>query len=99
MEDKSPPRLDRATMMHCAVGRLSGVDLQLLQQRSKPHPGALLAYADPDRAVLVMDANRNHCPLEARIGHPGHGKEKLARKETRLVHSLALSRRAAARKP
>jgi hypothetical protein len=89
VEDEAPPRLDRAAMMHGAIGRLTRVDVQLLQKAAEAQAGSLVPYADADGAILVMYAKRNHCPLETRIGHSGHRQQQLARQETRLVHALA----------
>ncbi len=78
MEDEAPARLDRAAMMHRAIRRVAGIDIELPEQRPEPHPGALLADADADGAILVVNAQRDYRALEARIGHPGHGQQKLA---------------------
>ena len=60
--------------------------LELLEQRAEADAGALVADADADRAILVMDAHRDHRPLEARVGHARHGEQQLAGQEARLVH-------------
>ncbi len=86
MEHEAPSRLDRSAMMDRAIGRFARLDVQLLKKCAEPHPGPLVADPDPDGAVLVVDANGDHRPLEARVGHPGHRKQQLARQETRLVH-------------
>ena len=45
----------------------------------KRDAGALVADADADRAILVVDAHGDHRTLEARIGHAGHRQQQLAR--------------------
>jgi hypothetical protein len=94
MEDEASPGLDRSAVVDGAVGRLARIDLELPKKRSKGHPGALLADANPDRAILVMDAHRDDRPLEPRIGHPGHCQQQLAGKETGLFHHRPTMRRA-----
>jgi hypothetical protein len=78
MEDEAPPRLNRATVMNGAIRRLAGVEIQLFQESAEPETRALVADSDSDRAIFVMDAHRNHRPLEARIGHAGHCEQQLA---------------------
>ena len=53
--------------------------------RSSPRklmPGALVADADPDRAILVMDAHRDDRALETRVGHSRHRQQQLAGQES-----------------
>jgi hypothetical protein len=78
-------RLDRAAVVDRAVGRLARVDVELAQEAAQADPGALVADADPDRAIFVMDAHRDHRPLEARVGHSRHRQQQLAGQETRLL--------------
>ena len=83
MEDEAAAGLDRAAVMNAAIGRLAGFDLELPQQAAEADPGALVADADADRAILVVDAHRDHRALEARIGHSRHRQQQLARQERR----------------
>jgi hypothetical protein len=87
MEDKAPPRLDGPAVMDRAIRRLSRFDLELLEERPEAHSGTLVTDTDPDRSILVMDADCDHRPFETGVGHSGHRKQQLARQETRLVHS------------
>jgi hypothetical protein len=73
-------------MMHGAVGRLAGLDVQLPQQSAEGDPCALVPDADSDRAILVVRAHRDDCPLEPWISHSGHREKHLARQETRLLN-------------
>jgi hypothetical protein len=45
-----------------------------------------MADADTDRAILVMDADRDHRMFETRVPHSRHGEEQLTRKKARRVH-------------
>ena len=83
---KPPARLDRPAVMDRSVGRFAGIDVELFEQSAKPQARALVADADADRAVFVVNAQRNHRPLEARVGHAGHRQQQLAGKETRIIH-------------
>ncbi len=96
MEDEAPARLDRPAVMDRAIGRLARIDVELLEQSAEADPGALVADADPDGAVLVMDAERDHRPLEARIGHSRHRQQQLAGQESAARPSLSDNGRAAA---
>src|SRR6185369_569380 len=99
MEHKPPPGLDRSSVMYCTIGGLVRVDLELLQQSAKVDPGALMADADADRPVLIVDAHRNDRALEARVRHAGHRQEKLSGQEGRLAgHHATMRRRSAAGK-
>ena len=49
-------------------------------------PGALVADADPDGAILVMDAHCDHRSLEARVGHARHRQQQLAGEKRRLLN-------------
>ena len=57
---------------------------ELLEQAANADAGALVTDADADRAILVVDAHRDHRPLEARIADAGHGQQQLAGQEARL---------------
>src|SRR6185312_2886068 len=94
MEDKPPARLDRTAVMNRAVGRRARIDIELPKQRAECDSGALVAHADSDGAVFVVDADSDHCPLKPRIGHSGHRQEQLAGEEIRLSdHSETTMRR------
>ena len=84
MKHEPAARLDRSAVMHGTVGRFTRVDVELLQQAAKADPRPLVADSDADRAILVVGTHRDHRALEAGIGHPGHGEQKLAGKEDRL---------------
>ena len=81
MEDEAAPRLDRPAMMDRAVGRFAGIDVELAKQAAKTDPGALVADADTDRALLVMRTHRDHRPLESRVGHARHRQQQFAGEE------------------
>jgi hypothetical protein len=58
-----------------SVGCRAGLDIQLFQQAANADATALVADPDPDRAILVMDADRDHRPFEPRIADAGHGEQ------------------------
>jgi len=45
-----------------------------------------MADADPNRAIVVVDADGDHRPLEPGIGHPRHCEQQFAGEEGRLIH-------------
>ena len=61
-----------------------------LEQIVEADPRHDPAEADAERAILVMDAHRDHRFLEARIADARHGEQELAGEERRLVHRLTL---------
>jgi hypothetical protein len=71
--------------MDGAVGRFSRLEVELLQQPAKADPGTLVANADPDRSVFVVNAHRDHRPFEPRVRHSRHCQEQLAGEESRLL--------------
>jgi hypothetical protein len=76
-------------MVDGAVGRLSGIEVELLQQSAKADSGALVPDADPDCSVFVMDAHCDHRPFEARVSHSWHRQEQLAGQESGILnHAL-----------
>jgi hypothetical protein len=85
MDHEPASGLDRAAVVDRAVRRLARVDLELPQQPAEGDSRALVADADPDRAVFVMRAHRDHRPLEPRIRHPGHCQQQLAGQEIGLL--------------
>src|SRR5258708_36524853 len=66
MEHETAARFDRSAVMDGAVWRLAGLNFQLSKKSSKRDPSALVADTDPDRAILVVRAHCNHCPLKPR---------------------------------
>jgi hypothetical protein len=60
----------------------------LLEQPADADPRALVADANANRAIFVMDAHRDHGVLEARIADAGHGQQQFAGQETRTLHAL-----------
>src|SRR5690349_9800715 len=85
MKDEAATRLDRSAMMHRAVRRFARLEIQLAEESTEADPRALVPDADPDRAILVVDAHCDHRALEPRVGHARHRQEELARKESWLI--------------
>jgi hypothetical protein len=85
MENEAPARLDRPTVMDGAVRCLTWIDVKLLQQSAETDACSLVTHADADGAVLVVHAQGNHRPFEARIGHSGHREQELAGQECRVL--------------
>lgn len=77
-------------MKHRTVRRFSRINTKLLEQAAKADFGALVANADPDRTVFVMNANRDHRALKPRITDARHCQEQLARKESWRFHSAKM---------
>jgi hypothetical protein len=82
-----------------AVRSLTRIDTELLEQAANADPCALVAYADPYGAILVMHAHRDHRALEPRIADPGHGEQQLAGEKARRFHSFRMNLRARCNKP
>ena len=57
-----------------------------------------MADADADRAIFVVDAQRDHRALEARIGHSRHRQQQLAGQETSVASTTARQWAAATRR-
>jgi hypothetical protein len=72
-------------MMHRAVRRFARLEIELAEQSTEADPRALVPDADSDRAILIMDAHRDHGALESRVGHARHRQEELAREEGWLI--------------
>jgi hypothetical protein len=89
VKHEAAARLDRTSVVHCAVRRLPRVNLELPQQPAEGDPCPLVADADPDRTVLVMHAHRDDRAFEPWVGHSGHCEKQLARQETRLLNHAA----------
>ena len=51
-------------------------------------PGALVADADSDRAIFVMNAHGDDRMLEPRVADAGHRQQQLAGQEARTVHDV-----------
>jgi hypothetical protein len=100
MEHEPAPRLDGSAVMDGDVRRLSRIDLELAQQCAKADARALVADADADRAVFVVDAHGDDRTLEPRVGHSGHRQQQFAGQEGRFINHLpTMSRRGATGKP
>jgi hypothetical protein len=63
------------------------MDCELRQHSAKPKSLAILSDTDAVRAIFVVDTNRDHGALEARVGHPRHREQELAGQELRSVHA------------
>ena len=90
MEDEAALRLDRPAMVDRRIGRLARRDVELPEQIVEAEPRHHPAEADAERALLVMDAHRDHRFLEARIADARHGEQELAGKEAGRVHRLTI---------
>jgi len=86
VKDEAPARLDRPAVEDGAVGGLAGIEAELLQERAEADAGALVANADADGAIFIMDGKRDDGMVETRVGHAGHGQQQAAGKERRLLH-------------
>jgi hypothetical protein len=99
MEDETPARLYRAAMVHRAIRRLARVDLELLQETAEAYPGALVADADANGAILVVNTHGDDRALKARVGHSGHCEKQLSGQEGRLMrHAATMGRQSGCRK-
>src|ERR1700709_475354 len=70
--------------------RRAGRDIELLEQIVEPKPRHHPAEADAERALLVVDAHRDHRLFEARIADAGHGEQELAAEKTWRIHRAAI---------
>ena len=95
MEDKTPARLNRPTMVDGAIWCCARFDLQLTQEAAETDSGTFVPDPYPDRPVLIMHAHGNDSSLEPRICHSWHGEEELAGKEGWLVDYKPTMRRQA----
>jgi hypothetical protein len=93
MEDETSPRLDRAAVMDCHIRSLAGVEVELLQECPEFQAGPFVANSHSDGPILVMDAHRDHGPLEPRVGHSRHRQEKFSGEERSALHSDMMGRR------
>jgi hypothetical protein len=86
MEHEPPAGLNRTTVMNGTIGRLAGFNIQLSKQAPEGDSCTLVADANPNGAIFIMDAHCDHGPLKARIGHSRHCQQQLAGEEIRLLH-------------
>jgi peroxiredoxin len=90
MKKEAAARLDGTAVMDRAIRRFARIDVELLQKRPEPKPGALVADADSDRSILVVDAHGDDRALESRVGHSRHCEEELSGQErTHGCHDAA----------
>ena len=68
------------------------IELKLFQQSAQPDPGALVADADADRAILVMNAQGGDAAFKAGIGHAWHREQQLSGEKRRVWHRLSMPR-------
>jgi hypothetical protein len=100
MKHEAASRFDRSTMVDRSIGRFARLDVELAQKRAKADPCPLVADADSDGTIFVVDAHRNDRALEARVGHSRHRKQQLAGKECRLLgHDVTMGCRSERGKP
>ena len=86
MEDEAALRLARAAVVDRRVGRLADVEADVVEQLVKAQPGMELADANAERAVPVMDAQRDHRMVEPRVAHPGHRQQQPAGEVLHIAH-------------
>ena len=77
--------------MDRAIGGDSGLDIQFLEQSVDGDPGADVADADAEGAVLVMHAHGDRRVVETRVAHAGHGQQQAAGEIVRFCHVAAKS--------
>jgi hypothetical protein len=93
MEHEAASGFDRTAMVHRTVRSFARLDVELSKEAAERDARPLVADADADRAILVVNAHRDDGALKSRIGHSGHGEKQLARQETRLInHSATMGR-------
>jgi hypothetical protein len=85
MEDEAATGLYRSAMVDGAIRCFPRIDVELAEKPSESYPRALVADSDADRAIFIVDAQGDNCPLEPRIGHPRHCKQQLAGQKTGLI--------------
>jgi hypothetical protein len=71
--------------MDRAFGRFARLNIELPEQLAEADARALVADADPDGAILVMDAHGDHRPLEPWVGHSRHCQQQFAGQERGLL--------------
>ena len=64
--------------------------VELLQEVVEADPRHDPPQPDPQCAILVVDAHRDHRFLEARIADPRHGEEELAAHAGWRIHDPAI---------
>ncbi len=76
MQHEAALRLDRAAQMHRHVGRIAGVDIEVIEQLVQPDARDQLAHAQPQRPLGIMHAHRDYGMGKARIGHARHRQQQ-----------------------
>jgi hypothetical protein len=92
MKDETASGFDGAAVMHRDVRGFSGIEIELFEQRPELEPGPLLPDSDSNRAILIMDAHRDHGAFEARVRHSRHCQQELARQEGSGLHGDMMRR-------
>src|SRR5205085_2307088 len=90
VEEGAAGRLDGSAMMDRNVGREAGIDVHLAKKLVEGEPRNDPPQADAERAILVMDAHRDHRLLEARVADARHCQEELADEISRVFHRRPL---------
>src|SRR5205085_1923248 len=90
VEEEAAGRLDGSAMMDRNVGREAGIDVHLAKKLVEGEPRNDPPQADAERAILVMDAHRDHRLLEARVADARHCQEELADEISRVFHRRPL---------
>jgi hypothetical protein len=90
MEHEAAPGLDRSAVMDRLVRRFAGLKPKLLQQPAQADPRPLVADADPNCSIVVMNAQRGDASFKAGIGHARHGKQQLSGKKGSVRHPLTM---------
>jgi hypothetical protein len=75
MEHEPAARLDRPAVVDCLIRRVTRLNSELFQQAAEPDPGTLVANANSDSTVFIMDAEGGNAPLKTRVGHARHGEK------------------------
>jgi hypothetical protein len=78
MEHEAAPGLDRAAVVNRLIRRFPRLKPKLFEQAAQSDSGTLVTDADPDRTIVVMDAQCGNASFKAGIGHARHGKKELS---------------------
>ena len=81
---EAPARLDGTAVVNRAIGCFPRFDVELTQEASEADPGSLVANANANRPVFVVNAYGDDGALEPRVRHSRHREEELAGEETGL---------------
>jgi hypothetical protein len=73
-------------MENRAVGCFARIDAKLFEKAPYANPGALVANADADGAILVVHAHGDDRALEPRVADSRHREQQLAGQEARRFH-------------